>query len=253
LKTDKPITIFSSNSPMDCYILKGRLETEGIKSYIFDEYVVWVHPFRAQAVGGVKLKVKSSQVDSAFKTMNLLKANKLVDNNGEYPLDSTFQEEFLKQNEILNLKSKLRNKPELLIKGIDKLNIPDSLSKTDLEKLTKEEKSFQRLQRIKHRFNWKKLLYELFDPRGRGFHYLRTRSPEFYIEKELVENFQKRAKEDEIISNCPNCQSDNVSFGVAIDFKWDIIYLILSIVLMTPAPLIRRKNHCFKCGTDFDR
>jgi len=68
-------TIFSSNIPVDCYILKGRLETDGFDCFVFDENIVWVHPFKAVAIGGVKLKVPSDQ---------LILAQKSIDNKSEF-------------------------------------------------------------------------------------------------------------------------------------------------------------------------
>lgn len=67
----KLLTIFSSNIPVDCHILKGRLSTDGIDCFIFDEQIVWVDPFKAVAIGGVKLKVPSNQFDLVIETMKI--------------------------------------------------------------------------------------------------------------------------------------------------------------------------------------
>ena len=64
-------TIYTSNTPVECYIIKGRLESEGLDCFIFDDNIIWVNPFRAVAVGGVKLKVPSVQVEFAEKIMSL--------------------------------------------------------------------------------------------------------------------------------------------------------------------------------------
>lgn len=47
--------------------------------------------------------------------------------------------------------------------------------------------------------------------------------------------------------------SENVAYGPAIDFKWDFIYLILSLLFATPMFLLRKKYHCFECGCDFKK
>jgi len=75
-------TIFSSNILVDYYILKGRLETDGIDCFIFDENIVWVHPSRAVAIGGVKLKVPIHQSKAAKKIIEHLKSAELIDQNG---------------------------------------------------------------------------------------------------------------------------------------------------------------------------
>ena len=70
-------TVFSSNIPIDCHILKGRLESEGINCFLFDENIVWVHPFKAVAIGGVKLKVTSDRYDFANKILTQVKKQHL--------------------------------------------------------------------------------------------------------------------------------------------------------------------------------
>ena len=101
-------TVFTSNIPMDCYIIKGRLESEGLDCFIFDNNIVWVNPFKAVAVGGVKLKVPTDQIDLAEKIMSLVKQNKLIDDNGEYEMAQVFENEISRQNEILNIKTQIR-------------------------------------------------------------------------------------------------------------------------------------------------
>jgi hypothetical protein len=34
-------TIFSSNIPVVCHIIRGRLETECIRCFIYDENMIW--------------------------------------------------------------------------------------------------------------------------------------------------------------------------------------------------------------------
>lgn len=45
-------TVFNSTYPIDCYLLKGRLESEGIDCFVFDDEKVSVNPFKSVAVGG---------------------------------------------------------------------------------------------------------------------------------------------------------------------------------------------------------
>jgi hypothetical protein len=245
----KLITIFSSNIPIDCHILKGRLETEGISCFIYDENLIWVDPFKAVAIGGVKLKVPSDKFLQSQKIIDLTSQGKLFDDNGEYKIAEILNNEINRQNEVLSIKSKIRNDSSL----IDKNTFSDSklIEQIDIQELIKNEREFLELSKNKFEFSWKQFFYELFDFDRSVFKYLRTKPVEYYIEKEIVENYINQ-KESKRITKCPNCDSDNVSFGYAIDFKWDILYLILSL-LMAPLFPIRKKYHCFDCGYDFKR
>lgn len=240
-------TLFSSNIPVDCYILKGRLETEGLDCFIFDENIVWIHPFKAVAIGGVKLKVPSDQFEIGKEILKRIKQGKLIDENGEYEIAEIFHLEFEKQMEILKIKSIFRENPALIDnpKEIETIGI----NSDELDLIIETEKNFQVFYNKKLNFTWKDFLYELFDFDRSVFSYLRIRPVEYYIDKEIVNNLNSK-----VLSNlsyyCPNCKSDNVRYGYAIDYKWDILYLILSLILV-PFPLIRKKYHCFDCGCDF--
>lgn len=94
-------TIYSSNVPVDCHILKGRLETDGIDVFIYDENIVWVNPFKAVAVGGVKLKVPADQLENASRILEGIAHNKLIDVDGEYELAEAFEKSMQRQKETL--------------------------------------------------------------------------------------------------------------------------------------------------------
>lgn len=243
----KWLTIYSSNIPTDCYIVKGRLETEGISCFIYDENVIWVHPFKAVAIGGVKLKVPSDKFLMSQKIIDLTSHGKLYDDTGEYHIAEILNNEINRYNEILSIKSKIRNDPSLL----DKTTFNDSklIEQIDTQELLKNERDFLELSKKQCKFSWKQFFYELVDFDRSVFKYLRTKPVEYYIEKEIVENYINQ-KESKRITKCPNCGSDNTLFGYAIDYKWDIPYLILSFLLVPLFP-IRKKYHCFDCGYDF--
>lgn len=95
----------------------------------------------------------------------------------------------------------------------------------------------------------KDFLYELFDFDRSVFSYLRIKPVEYYLDKEIVDKLESKVLYNPS-SSCPNCKSDNVKYGYAIDYKWDILYLILSFV-SAPFTLIRKNIHCFDCGCDF--
>lgn len=242
-------TVFTSNIPMDCYIIKGRLESEGLDCFIFDDNIVWVNPFKAVAVGGVKLKVPSDQIDLAEKIMSLVKQNKLIDDDGEYEMAKVFENEISRQNEILNIKIQIR-KDNYLIDNPDDIKT-NWLNHEEIHKLIDSEKKFIELANTKFIFSWDQFWYELFDFDRSVFQYFRTRPVEYYLDKELVENYNSKSiNKSNMI--CRNCSSDEVYYGYTLDIKWGILYLIFSVLISAPFPLIMRSHHCFNCGSDFN-
>jgi hypothetical protein len=246
----KLITVFSSNIPNDCHIIKGRLESEGIPCFIFDENLIWVNPFNAVAIGGVKLKIPSDKYDHCQKIINLTSQDKLIDESGEYQISEILNNEIERQNEILSIKSKIRNDSALLDKSV--FSKSKFLDTGEIENILKNEREFHELAKKKFEFSSKQFFYELFDFDRSVFVYLRPKPVDYYIEKEIVENFINQ-KEPRQIINCPDCNSDNTAFGYAIDFKWDVLYLIFYLLIWTPFFPIRKKYHCFDCGHDFKK
>ncbi len=242
------ITIYRSNIPVDCHILKGRLESEGIDVYIFDENIISVHPFYATAVRGVKLRVPSGQADMAKKLMSLIRQDKLIDSTGEYEITPVFENELIRQNEILELKSRIRRNPSLIDKPHNIKTI--WLDHEEMEKVIEYEKSFQEISSRKLDFSWKQFWYELLDPDRSIFKYLRVKPAEYFLEKELVENYENPVDSKKQYT-CPNCGSHEVSYGYAIDNRWHILYLILSLLIAFPFPWMRKNHHCFHCKHDF--
>jgi hypothetical protein len=241
-------TIYVSNIPIDCHILKGRLESEGFDTYIFDENIVWTHPFRAVAIGGVKLKVPLEQAIEAKLMIVYISNNQLIDNDGIYDISDALDKAILKQNEILRIKSQIRKKEVQLDKA--KAIKSEILTIEEIEQIIKEENEYSVLTQKIFRFSWNEFWAELFDFDGQIFKYLRHRPVDYYLDKELVDLYDENKKDGSIIV-CPRCQSDNVTYGYAIDYKWDIPYLILSSIFFTPFPVFRKKFHCFECGNDF--
>jgi len=246
----KLITVYRSNIPIDCHIIKGRLETEGIPCFVFDENLIWVYPFKAVAIGGVKLKVPSDLYKQSRKIINLASQGKLIDETGEYQVSDVLNNEINRQNEILFIKSKIRNNSSLLDKSV--FNESKFIDTIEIERIIEDEREFQEFSKKKFKFSWKQFFYELFDFDKDIFKYLRTRPSNYYIEKETVENYINQ-KESRQITICPKCHSDNTIFGYAIDFKWDILYLLISFILFMPLYPIRKKYHCFDCGNDFKK
>jgi len=243
-------TIYSSNAPVYCYIVKGRLETEGIPCFIFDEHTISVHPFKAVAIGGVKLKVPADKINQSHKILNLIEKNILIDEYGEYLISDIFDNEIKRQNEILKLKHRIRSDKSLLEREIEYNR--EYIDQIELEEIINQEREFLSLSEKKFRFTWDQFFYELFDFERSVFKYLRLKPTEYYLDKEIVENYIE-LKEANEICHCPNCNSNNVAFGYAIDYKWNLTYLIISLLMTVPLFLIRKKYHCFDCGFNFKK
>lgn len=60
------ITIRTFTYPHEAYIVQGKLESEGIRTFLKDEMTVQVHNFYSNAIGGVKLQVPEEDVEKAL-------------------------------------------------------------------------------------------------------------------------------------------------------------------------------------------
>ena len=65
MEDEKLITVLSATFGSELAIIRGRLESEGIACFVQDELTVQVNPFYSNAVGGVKLQVKESDLNHA--------------------------------------------------------------------------------------------------------------------------------------------------------------------------------------------
>jgi len=248
-------TIFVSTYPVDCHVVKGRLETEGINCFVYDEHVVTAHPFRSVAVGGVKLKVPFEQKEKALTILQKVENNLLVDENGEYKIEEIFENEIERQNIILNLRKAIQKNPKLVDnkEQIDKILGLKLFSENEKNEIILNEIEFNNLRNKKFKFSWKQFWYELFDFERDFFKYLRVKPNYYYLEKDILNSFvdNEIGKLKESSVKCPKCNSLNVKFGQAIDNKYDILYLVLSLLIMTPFPPLRKKYHCFDCKHNF--
>lgn len=256
LPEQKLVTIFTSNYPIECYIIKGRLESDGINCFIFDENIISVDPFKSIAVGGVKLKVSQDQVEKAKTIIDLVEKNLLIDEYGEYDKEEALKKEFERQNIILNLKKTIQGNPEILNNKDKLLKLLDSdlFSNEEKKMIIKKVSKFHKKSLRKFEFNWKQFWYELFDFERNFFQYLHPNNDQFYIEKGIVDNYSPELKNDlNEKPQCPRCKSQNIKFDYAIDNKPDILYLVLSIIARAPFFPFRKKYHCFECGYNFNK
>ncbi len=62
---DTLVTIATFTHPQEAVVIRARLEWEGIPCHLKDEHTVQVQPFYSNAIGGVKLQVRSGDADRA--------------------------------------------------------------------------------------------------------------------------------------------------------------------------------------------
>ena len=62
---EKLVTLAKYLMPMEAHILKGKLESEGVRAYVTGENFSTFYPFAAQLTGGVELKVSANDADRA--------------------------------------------------------------------------------------------------------------------------------------------------------------------------------------------
>ncbi len=87
----------------EAQIIKGKLEAENIKVFLADEYTVDTDPLVSNAIGGVKLKVYTEQVDVAKNIIKKIDESLLIQqvvckkcNTSNFSLRITFNNLFLK-------------------------------------------------------------------------------------------------------------------------------------------------------------
>lgn len=72
-------TIQTFDNPMEAHIVKSRLENEGIPCFLFDENMVAMNPLYNVTVGGIKLKVNTSDFNKAKEIITTVNAKPITD------------------------------------------------------------------------------------------------------------------------------------------------------------------------------
>lgn len=78
------ITIMTFQYNHEAYLVKARLENEGIVVNLLDEYISQIQPFYAFATGGIKMQVRSDDVIKAkyiLSEIGAIKESNLKANN----------------------------------------------------------------------------------------------------------------------------------------------------------------------------
>ena len=66
---DKFVTIKTFTYATEVAVIRGRLESEGIECAVQDELTVQSNPFYSNAIGGVKLQVRQSDLRKAVEIL----------------------------------------------------------------------------------------------------------------------------------------------------------------------------------------
>ena len=73
------IVLKTFDSTFSANIMLGKLENEGIRGYLRDEFTVGVNPLLSNAVGGVKLAVDVKDADEALRILTLFEQARIRD------------------------------------------------------------------------------------------------------------------------------------------------------------------------------
>lgn len=71
----KLITVADYQFATLAYLSQAKLESEGISSFVFDDYIINANWLYLIAIGGVKLKVGESDVQQALRILNQVRNN----------------------------------------------------------------------------------------------------------------------------------------------------------------------------------
>ena len=69
---DNLTTVITFTLPHDAHFAKAKLQSEGVEVFMKDEMTAHVNHLYSGAIGGVKLQVRSADVDTAHRIQNNL-------------------------------------------------------------------------------------------------------------------------------------------------------------------------------------
>jgi len=77
------VTIKIFDNAIEAHLLKSKLESEDIICFLYDENIVGLNPLYNLTVGGIKLKIKKSDVDKASEIIEATDSSVLTNEIGE--------------------------------------------------------------------------------------------------------------------------------------------------------------------------
>lgn len=76
-------TVQHLNTSIDAHLLQNYLESEGIESFILDEFTVDMNPLFSNAIGGVRLQVREEDVERAKELIDEYNHKPYLDKEGK--------------------------------------------------------------------------------------------------------------------------------------------------------------------------
>ncbi|HPX04768.1 MAG TPA: DUF2007 domain-containing protein [Tenuifilaceae bacterium] len=239
------IELCSATYPSELYVLKGRLESEGISCFISNENVIAVHPFFSNAVGGARLMVSTDDYPHALTIYNEFICGEM---------DISISDEFDKVKEELRIRSDIRQSIAKNAAWVEPTFTPRHHNQQEVEAILHAEQQHEQ-NREKEPLTWPRFIAGLID--GGLSRYIRRNSTEFYLEDELISTNERVSVAEESSITCPKCGSVNVKFGFSVHQRQGvgafILTFLFSILFAMPAPFpkYRKRYHCFDCGEEF--
>ena len=77
------VTIKTFDNSIEAHIMKSKLESEDIMCFLLDENIVGLNPLYDVAVGGIKLKIKKSDVGQATEIIEESVKSAITNDQGE--------------------------------------------------------------------------------------------------------------------------------------------------------------------------
>ena len=68
------------DNPIDAYLLKTKLKSEGIRSYLFDENIISINPLYNLTLGGIKLMINNSDLEKSNAILEEIEQFSLIGN-----------------------------------------------------------------------------------------------------------------------------------------------------------------------------
>jgi len=101
------ITIKTFTLPIEAAIIRGRLESEGIECFLTNELTTQVNPLYSNAIGGVELQVRESDLQNAIA---------ILKEGGYLPDEDALPSTFLLKLDSITLKIPFLKKLQLLLR-----------------------------------------------------------------------------------------------------------------------------------------
>lgn len=73
LRNEKLVTLAKFSNPEEAYVISARLESEGIRSFVADEFAVTFNWSFSHALGEVKVQVIESDAEKALRILSITK------------------------------------------------------------------------------------------------------------------------------------------------------------------------------------